>query len=139
MRYLPLLLLSFLLLGCQPIIAEAVAVATPTPTHAYPQLANNTSMQQELLSDQAQVYDYFAETDETITFLVEPATADLDIAFEIYTVDYELLADVDEVAENGEESISYHFTKAGRYLVSVHEFNGRSGHFTISTQSSVAE
>ena len=138
MRYI-LLILSFLLLGCQPTIAEAVSdEETNTLETAAPATNEALTPQQPLEAylppSNAQTFDYMAADNETVSFTAQ-AAPDLDIAFGIYTVDLELLMEVDELGENGDEQATYTFTKAGRYLVIVHEFNGRSGNVTLTAET----
>ena len=137
-----LLILSFLLLGCQPTIAEAISEATTTENATILETTAPTTNQRlvpqqpleaHLSSGGDQTFDYMAADNETATFTVE-AAPDLDIAFGIYTADLELLMEVDELGENGDEQATYTFTKAGRYLIIVHEFNGRSGNFQLSAK-----
>ncbi|MEM7115789.1 MAG: hypothetical protein AAF614_25335 [Chloroflexota bacterium] len=137
MRYF-LLILSFLLLGCQPTIAEAVSEATaieettPALTKA---LVAQHPLEAHLAPNSDQTFDYMAADNETVVFTAQ-AEANLDIAFGLYTADLELLMEVDELGENGDEQAAYTFTKAGHYLVIVHEFNGRSGNVTLTAEAS---
>lgn len=131
MRYLSFLLLSLLLLGCQAITAEAVSSTAVSAVFPATSSLLTDSTQGALQVGGNRVYAYDAARGSEITFLAEP-DAHLDIALEIYTRDLELLAEADAFFEGSTETLTYTFSKEGRYLISVYAFSDSAGDFHLS-------
>lgn len=80
-----------------------------------------------------QFYLYEATGGESLTFTLTPGNDDMDVVIEIYSIDdlNNPVAEIDSGFSGEPETLSYTFAAAGTYIVTVSEFYGAGGPFTL--------
>lgn len=82
-------------------------------------------------SDQFFIFE--AAGGETLTFTLTPGNNDMDVVIEIYSVDdlNDAVAEIDTGFSGEPETLTYTFAAAGTYVITVSEFYGAGGPFTL--------
>ena len=80
-----------------------------------------------------QNFIYSATGGESLTFVLTPGNGDMDVVIEIYSVDdlTSPVARIDEGFSGEAETLTYTFSAAGTYIVTISEYFGTAGPYTF--------
>lgn len=83
--------------------------------------------------ESAQSFLYTATGGESLTFVLTPGSSDMDVVIEIYAVDdlTTPVAEIDEGFSGEAETLTYTFPSAGTYVVTISEYYGTAGPYTL--------